>query len=233
MQIPPHSRLEPLNLAGLLLGIFFAFHENWTVREFCWSFWVGGLLFSWFLTALSCGRILLDTGAAAGELKQTLPFLGRLRTGALRASVVPLTLGAGYLVFNLYSWLFGFYGLFLSVFAEMEPHVWFGRNGFINSDFYSPVIYLAQRYWPIAAGLILAGAGQALAKPPWQTLLRPMHGRVVATHLMVVLMPFISLLTWALFRDNWQPLTVSALLTLFYLTPTRDVIQTGPQPEER
>lgn len=221
MSDPLRARLQPSSLAGLLLGIFFAFHENWTVREFCWSFWVGGLLYSWFLTALSCGRIMLNTGAAAVALTQALPLLGRIPRAALRAAIVPLTLGAGYLFFSLYSWLFGFYGLFLSVFAEMEPVAWFGRNGFINSDFYSPVVYLAQHYWPIAAGLILTGTGPALARPPWLALFKPLHGRVVATHLMVVLLPFISLLAWALFRENWQPLTVSALLTLFYLLPAQ------------
>ena len=36
--------------------------------------------------------------------------------------------------FRIYNLIFAFYGIFFSVFAEMDPVSLFGANGFINSD---------------------------------------------------------------------------------------------------
>lgn len=54
---------------------------------------------------------------------------------------VTVAAAAGWCAFAFlgYTFAFGLYGLLLSFFAEMEPHELFGRNGFINSDFWTPV----------------------------------------------------------------------------------------------
>lgn len=128
-----------------------------------------------------------------------------------------MALIAGGLAFYLYSYLFGFYGIFLSVFAEMEPHALFGRNGFINSDFFTPVTYLLGNFWPMVAGTLLANAGDLVRGNPWQRFV-PGH-EILRMHVLAIGMPFLALIAWVLFRDSYQQPTIVVLMCLFYLMP--------------
>jgi hypothetical protein len=118
-----------------------------------------------------------------------------------------------------YSWIFSFYGLFLSVFAEMQPHSLFGRNGFINSDFFTPVAYLAQHCWPLALAALSADRGYLMKGNPWSVLCKPFSRQVAPIHVAVIVMPFITLFSWMLFKTSYQPVTVICLLALFYFLP--------------
>jgi hypothetical protein len=125
------------------------------------------------------------------------------------------------LAWYAYGFAFGFYGLVLSFFAEMEPHSLFGRNGFINSDFNSAVGYLVVAFWPMAAGALIANWRALFRTEPWQRMLLPFRTEVLRLHVLVLVMPLIALLTWALLGNRYQPAAVLLLMGLFYLWPRR------------
>jgi hypothetical protein len=58
----------------------------------------------------------------------------------------------------------------------MEPLNFFGRNGFINSDF-TPLIYLVDRFWPMSAGVLIANWEDFFRKNPWKRVLLPFQKR--------------------------------------------------------
>lgn len=74
------------------------------------------------------------------------------------------------LAFRIFSYIFGFYGLFLSVIAEMEPLSFFGRNNFINSDFFTPVMYLLKCFWLMTLGVLITQCEDFFRENPWQRI---------------------------------------------------------------
>lgn len=103
----------------------------------------------------------------------------------------------------------------------MQPHSLFGRNGFINSDFWTPVSHLASTFWAMSIGLIIAYGRELIAPNSWRKLLLPLATEVVRVHVMVLLMPFIALAAWAVVGDSYQPFVIVLLMLGFYLLPTR------------
>lgn len=133
-----------------------------------------------------------------------------------------------FVAFRCYTYLFGFYGLFLSVFAEMEPHSFFGRNGFINSDFFTPVAYLLQLFWPMVLGTLAANGRVLFGRKPWKRIAFPLQSEIIRIHVLTLTLPFISMLTWFLFRDNYQRSALVLLLGIFYLLPRKSTgVETG------
>ena len=141
------------------------------------------------------------------------------------------------LAFQAYTYAFGFYGLLLSFFAEMEPHALFGRNGFINSDFWTPVRYLATTFWAMSVGTIVAHGRGLVGTNPWKRMLLPLATEIVRVHLMVLLMPFLALLAWAVLGESYESVVIVLLMTAFYLLPGRSrgahtvTAQPDPVPE--
>jgi hypothetical protein len=133
--------------------------------------------------------------------------------------VTGISVLTGMLAFRLYSYLFGFYGLFLSVFSEMAPLELFGRNGFINSDFFTPVMYLLDRFWPMAAGAIVANWEDFFRENPWKRIMLPMQKEILRMHIMILALPFFAMMAWALFRGAYQSITIVFLMGLIYLLP--------------
>ena len=208
---------NPLGYIALGLNCAFAVVEEWSLREFCWSTWLASLAYSWACAASASIRIVLGARQEKAALEVRLPFLKDLSFAAFFPALALVALIAAWLAFYLYSYLFGFYGIFLSFFAEMEPHALFGRNGFINSDFFTPVTYLLGNFWPMIVGTLLANAGDFVQGNPWRRFV-PAH-EILRIHLMVVGMPFLALIAWALFRDDYQQPTIVVLLAMFYLMP--------------
>ena len=208
---------NPLGYIALGLSCAFAVVEEWSLREFCWSTWLASLIYSWACAASASIRIIHGARREKAALEARLGFLKDMSFATFLPAITLVALFAGGLAFYLYSYLFAFYGLFLSVFAEMEPHVLFGRNGFINSDFYTPVAYLLANFWPMIAGTLLANAGDFVRGNPWQRFL-PAH-EILRMHILAIGMPFLALIAWALFGENFQQPTIVVLMCLFYLMP--------------
>jgi hypothetical protein len=165
---------------------------------------------------------MLIAGTLRPACEQRLPFLQRIPHAAFLAGAAVLSACAALLAFRLYNYLFAFYGLFLSVFAEMQPHALFGRNGFINSDFYTPVMYLAERLWPLGVGIVIANWRDFTRPMPWKRVFFPMEREIVRLHLFVLALPFISMIAWATFADAWQTPAIVLLLAVLYLAPKKN-----------
>ena len=141
-----------VNLIAFGLTSYLAVTQQWSVQELCWSVWLAGLFYSWTCVITAAIQILLTARTQKEYYDTAVPFIKRISPEVFALVIIPVTLLVGLIALYLYCCLFSFYGLFLSVFAEMEPHSLFGRNGFINSDFFTPVTYLAQSLWPMIRG---------------------------------------------------------------------------------
>ena len=73
----------------------------------------------------------------------------------------------------------------------------------------------------MAVGVLIANWEDFFQKNPWKRVLLPLQKEVVRIHIMILALPFFSLLAWALFREVYQPITIVLLLGLFYLLPKK------------
>ncbi|HPJ96390.1 MAG TPA: hypothetical protein PK022_03705 [Syntrophales bacterium] len=210
------------NLYGLLgfaLVCYFAVTQAWSLPAFCWGTWLAGLLYTWGCIVTGAIQIILFARSDRVAYEERLPFVRRLPPLAYLFGIVVLSVCGGIVAFRVYSFLFGFYGLFLSVFAEMEPLVFFGRNGFINSDFFSPVLYLLERFWPVAVGVLLANGEDFFGRltNPWRRMALPFQREILRLHVMILALPFVTMLSWALFKGAYQTVTIVILMGLLFL----------------
>jgi hypothetical protein len=212
---------SPLGLAGLAVAAPVAVTGGWSLAEFCWSTWLAGLLLTW-LCVLSGGlQIVFALPKWRAHLERHVPALGRLPQPATVAVTVAVVAVLTVLAIYAYTFAFGFYGLLLSFFAEMEPHALFGRNGFINSDFWTPVGFLAVNFWAMSVGIVVAYGPGIIRTNPWKRMLLPFATEVVRVHVMVVVMPFLALIAWAALGDSYQSVVIVLLMAVFYILPGR------------
>jgi hypothetical protein len=157
-----------------------------------------------------------------GTYEISMPFLQRVSPNVFFFGITLAITLIGWIALYGYSYLFAFYGLFLSVFAEMEPHSLFGRNGFINSDFATPVTYLIGRFWPMILGTLIANADDFVKNKTWMGILLPFRSNtILRIHILTLALPFVTLIAWALFKTAYQPITLVLLIGLFYLLPKK------------
>jgi hypothetical protein len=213
--------INPYGAIGFGLASVFAVIQEWSLPEFCWSTWLAGLVYAWGCVVTASLQIILTARSDKAAYDEHLPFLRRLSPNVLLLGVTVISVSVGLLAFRLYSFLFAFYGLFLSVFSEMEPLTLFGRNGFINSDFFTPVTYLVDRFWPMAVGVLITNWEDFFRKDPWKRVLLPFQKEIVRIHIMILALPFFSLIAWVLFREAYQSITIVLLMGLFYLLPKK------------
>jgi hypothetical protein len=213
------SSMNPFGVAGFGLASGFAVTEGWSLPEFCWSTWLAGLLFTWGCILTAALHSILIASSMQEACGKRFPILLSLSPTIFGLGVTGIALCAGWLAFQIYNYLFAFYGLFLSVFARMEPLSLFGENGFINSDFFSPVAYLLDRYWPMALGVVVANGDTFIQGDPWKRILLPLRREIVPLHIMILALPFLSLLAWSLFGGRFQTATIVLLMGLLYLLP--------------
>ena len=185
--------INPYGAIGFGLTTVFAVTQEWSLPEFCWSTWLAGLVYTWACIVTASLQIILTSRSDKAALDKRLPFLQRFSPNVFIIGVTVISVSVGVLAFRIYTFLFAFYGLFLSVFAEMEPYVLFGRNGFINSDFYSPLIYLVERFWPMAVGVLIANWKDFFQKNPWKRVLLPLQKEIIRMHIMILALPFFSI----------------------------------------
>jgi hypothetical protein len=215
-----------LNIAVSLIAFgltsYLAIVQKWSVQEFCWCVWLAGLFYSWTCVITAAIQIMLTAGTHKDYYDTEVPFMKRISPEVFALGIIPVTLLVGFIALYFYCYIFSFYGLFLSVFAEMQPATLFGRNGFINSDFFTPVTYLARSVWPMILTTLIANADDFLQKNPWQRILLPFKSNeILRIHIMTVAMPFLMMITWFLFRDAYQQLTIILLIGIFYLLPKK------------
>jgi len=209
-------------LIGFALTSFFAVTQEWSVQKFCWSVWLAGLFYSWTCVITAAIQILLTSRTQKEYYDANVPFIKRISPEVFTIGIIPVTLLVGFIALYLYCYLFSFYGLFLSVFAEMEPFSLFGRNGFINSDFFTPVTYLAVNLWPMILATLIANADDFLQKKPWERILFPFKSNaILRIHIMTIALPFFMMIAWVLFRTAYQSVTIILLLGIFYFLPNK------------
>lgn len=207
---------------GFALASVFALREGWSLPEFCWSTWISALVYVWACVAVGVVRVMLLGAGGRAQLLERYPALRAIPSGLALLGWVGAGLLAGYLAIFAYNTLFGFYGVFLSVFAEMQPHSLFGRNGFINSDFFTPVSHLLTHFWPMALGTLVARWQDLFfGQSSWRSILLPMGGELLRIHLLTLALPFAALLAWALFGSEYQPVTILLLMALLYFLPRK------------
>lgn len=212
---------RPLAMVGFGVSSPFALGQQWSLQEFCWSTWLAALVFSWACVVTAVLQILTTGAATRPALERRFPPLRNLPAAAYAVLMAGFALGAAAAAFWVYSFVFSFYGVFLSVFAEMEPVRLFGRNGFINSDFYTPVAHLLGKYWPMAAGALIADAVFLVKGNPWRRFAAPFHSEALRLHLFVIALPFVTMLAWALFGRDYHPAAMLLLSLLFYFFPRK------------
>lgn len=211
--------INPYGTIGFGLASTYAVLGSWSLPEFCWSTWLAGLVYAWGCIATASVQGVLTACFHRAAIQKRIPFLRHLSPAVFLLGAILFSLSLGWLAFRLYSFLFGFYGLFLSVFAELEPHSLFGRNGFINSDFFTPVLFLLERFWPMVVGVLIANWQDFLGGSPWQRIRLPLQREIIRLHVMILALPFFALLAWALFGAAYQPFTILLLMALLYLLP--------------
>lgn len=213
-----NNKIHLAGIAGFGLTSVFAVKDHWSLQEFCWSTWLGALFFCWTCIILGSIQIILNAQSEKKTLEQKFGFLGDIPDNLFAPLLSIVVLLIAWIIFNLYCYVFGIYGILLSVFAEMQPHTFFGRNGFINSDFFTPIISLTEKFWPMFVSLILSNFQLFLKNPAWKLIILPFKSKdIIRIHVMVIAMPFLSLLAFAFFHKQYQPITIILLMGILYL----------------
>lgn len=215
-----------LNLAVTLIAFtltsYLAVVQKWSLQEFCWCVWLAGLFYSWTCVITAVVQIMLTARTDKDYYDASLPFVKRIAPEVFTLVIIPVALLVGFVALYIYTWIFSFYGIFLSVFAEMQPLNLFGRNGFINSDFFTPVIHLTDTYWLMILATLIANINDFLSRNPWERIALPFkYSEILRIHIMILTMPFLAMITWALFKGNYKQLTIILLIGIFFLLPKK------------
>ena len=216
------TSINPYGAVGFALAAAFSITRNWSLPEFCWSTWLAGLVYTWVCVVAASIQIILTARSEKKAYDERLPLLRRISPPFFLLCVTVAGVSTGLIALRIYSFLFAFYGLFLSVFAEMEPLSLFGRNGFINSDYFTPVEHLAVLYWPMALGALIANWEDFFRKNPWMRIFLPFQKEILRMHVLILALPVLSLIAWALFGQAYQSITIVLLMGLLYLLPKKE-----------
>ncbi len=215
-----HRFLDASSALGLALIIIPAWLGSWRLNAFCWSTWFGGLCLAFLCLLVGFIRVVLEHRNLAAFVNKTWPQLTGLppwslwMVNALAASV------AAWGLYKAYGLAFGFFGAFLSFFAEMEPHHLFGRNGFINARTEDLLYWLFREYWSVAVAVAI-GARRIWRLPTgWSVFVAPLGSELLRLHLFVVLMPPLTLLVWAVVGDGYDFWVITLLSLLMMKLPT-------------
>jgi hypothetical protein len=210
-------RFSIVALTGFLLAAVFAVSGDWTLQEFCWSTWLAGFTYAVFCIVSGALHTIIVSDSLKARIGLHIPRITSVSPAAFKTVTIVLLLVLTPAILYIYAFIFSIYGLLLSFFAEMEPHELFGRNGFINSDFYTPVIYLLAAFWPMAFGTLIANWRDFIHDQPWRRMFVPTHSELIRVHVMVIAMPFIALLAWAVLGEAYHSAAIVLLMAVFYL----------------
>lgn len=219
-----------LSLLGWGLSSPFALKHEWSLPEFCWSTWLAALAFCYACVLTGLIEIIFLPGRHRETFKNRVPFFEHLSDTAGSGIILLSALAAAAGAYYIYTMIFFMFGLFLSVFAEMDPTSYFGRNGFINSNFFEPALYLSHRLWPMVAGTLLANAPDFSLGSPWERFLIPLHKEAARLHLFILALPFVTMATWAWLGKSYEPAAVVTLSLLYYLFSRKHINPAKPNP---
>ena len=209
-----------ISLVAFGLTAYLAVVQKWSLQEFCWCVWLAGLFYSWTCVITAVIQIMLTARTQKDYYDAKISFVKNVSPELFALTIIPVSLVVGFITLYIYAWIFSFYGLFLSVFAEMQPLTLFGRNGFINSNFFTPVTYLANSYWLMILATLVSNVDSLLNSNPWERIVFPFkQNEILRIHIMILVMPFLAIITWALFKGAYQQLTIILLIGIFYLLP--------------
>lgn len=224
----PPARALAAVLGGFAVSAGFTLTSDLSLAGFCWSFWLVGL-YSAYFAALRFALSLFVHRATL--LKERFVPNATVAPATLMLVAIAVTGIVGAALLYAASWVYGFYGLFLSVWVRMPPEELFGPNGFINSDFWTPVAYLTRAYWPLVAGQLVSEAAWLLSTGSlWSVQGGAPERRIVALHVMIMALPFAAMLSWMLLGGRYETLTLLILLALksaFDLRPARATAATA------
>jgi hypothetical protein len=229
------TRLHPLSAIALVATVALAVYQRWSVQEVCWSVWLSGLVFSWAGIVVWVAGAILSVNAIRQRWAARVAFLGRIPSTVALLAMALISAALGWFAMRAIAFVFAFYALFLSFFAEMEPHAFFGRNGFINSDFYTPVMYLVDRFWPMVLATLVSSAEALVRKDGWRAIPRSMLAEIARMHILVLAMPVLTLVAWIFFRDNYGPAAAVLVILLLFAMPAAGAksATAGPVSEPR
>ena len=203
----------------LFASIALAVFNEWKLNEFCWIVWVSGLLFSIMCSLAGFFHLLFDLKYQSYFLSKYVPFYLSSKKVLFLSLIVCVGFIASFAAALFYIHIFGFYGLFLSVFARMEPLSLFGENGFINSNIFVAVKYLVEKYFYIIIFSLIADFVFIFKVDLWSKIFLPFKSKeIVKIHIMTVLLPFISLFFFMLVKDKYNTPAIIVFLCIFYLT---------------
>lgn len=208
-----------LKLSAFILTAYSAYSMKWSLQEYCWILWMTGLVYTWVCISTAMFQIVLTARREKELYKDSLPFASWMPPGNFVVVISITAITAGALSFIIYNFIFGFYGVFLSFFAEMYPYRFFGRDGFINSNFFTPVIWLIVVFWTMPVGTLIARKDDFLGPKPWRRLLFPLQKEVIRMHILTIGMPIITLLTYVMFKRFYEEIVIIVLLAIFYFLP--------------
>lgn len=221
-----------LSLMGWSFSSPFAIKQQWSLPEFCWSTWLAALAFCYACVLTSVLEIAFTLRQNKHLFDKRFHFFERLSDTAGGGVLLPAALVAAGCTFYLYTMIFSLFGIFLSVFAQMEPTVYFGRNGFINSNFFDPTLHLTHRLWPMVAGSLLANAPELARGDPWNRFMLPLRKETIRLHLFVLALPFVTMAAWIGLGKSYEPMAVVVLSLLYHLlsrpSPSRRFDIIGP-----
>jgi len=211
-----------VSLIAFGLTSYLAIVQKWSLQEFCWCIWLSALFYSWTCVVTAVIQIMLTARTQKDYYDSKAAFLKNISPELFTLAIIPVSLSVGFIALYLYAWIFSFYGLFLSVFAAMPPLNLFGPNGFINSDFFTPVVYLTEKYWLMILATIITNADDFMRRNSWERIVLPFkQNEILRIHIMILVMPFLAMMMWALFKDAYQQLTIVLLIGLFFLIPKK------------
>jgi len=155
-------------------------------------------------------------------LRERIPPLSSLSSRALLYVSLAAGLVVGGALIYAFTWAYGFYGIMLSVWVRLPPEELFGPNGFINSDFWSPVAHLTRLYWPLVVGQLLSEASLLLTRPQQAVASGSPERRILMLHVFVLALPFVALLSYALLGAQYETLSIVILLVIKSLFDARE-----------
>jgi len=205
-----HRAALPTVLSGLALSIAFTLSNDVSLAEFAWTFWLVGLYSSY----ISAGRFAVRTVLNRDALRVRVPPLSALDPQSLLWVSLAVAVAGGVTLAYVFTYVFGFYGIMLSVWVQLQPETLFGRNGFINSDFWTPVLYLTRLYWPLVVGQIISESTALFSRPEPGTESFGPERQIVVLHVFVLALPFVAMLSYALLGNQYETLSIVILLII-------------------
>ena len=73
----------------------------------------------------------------------------------------------------------------------------------------------------MALGALIANWKDFIRKNPWNRIVVPFQKEIIHMHIMILALPFFSMMAWALFKGAYQSITIVLLMGLVYLLPKK------------